>query len=164
MTLPARDYLVDRFRTDALVLRERADAAATGQPRPGPDAATSRKMAEACEDVSAMLQAIATNGTVATTLDALQALVPLLEQRAQQQRAPAVRSVYAGAATRIREVRQAEEQAAGTVRSPHVAGADADADADDDDEATLDVAVDATFDFDELDDEIDDDPLPPLSV
>jgi hypothetical protein len=45
-------------------------------------------------------------------LDALLAVVPLLEQRAQQQSVPAVRAVYAGAATRIREVRDAEVQAA----------------------------------------------------
>jgi hypothetical protein len=112
MTLPPRDYLLDRFRTDARSLRERAQALATGEARPGPDAATSRRMADACDDVSSMIEAIALDGEAIAVLDALLAVVPLLEQRAQQQSVPAVRAVYAGAATRIREVRDAEVQAA----------------------------------------------------
>jgi hypothetical protein len=118
MSLSARDYLVDRFRTDAQVLRERADALDRGSSMPGPDAATSRRMAEACDDVITMLQAIATNGHADAVVESLLALVPLLEQRAQQQTLPPVRAVYAGAATRIREVRDAERQAGGAEEAP----------------------------------------------
>ena len=58
-----------------------------------------------------MLLAIASHGDASVELDAIMALVPLLEHRAtEQQSNPAIRSVYAGAATRIREVRLAEAQ------------------------------------------------------
>ncbi len=111
MTTTAREYLVNRFQSDADVLRERVALMARGTKVPGPDAATSSRMANACDEVVAMLLAIASTGDADADLDALMALVPLLEQRAaEQQSNPAVRSVYAGAATRIREVRSAEAQ------------------------------------------------------
>lgn len=111
MSTTAREYLVNRFQSDAAVLRERVALMARGTKVPGPDAAASSRMAEACEEVVAMLQAIATNGDADAELDAIMALVPLLEHRAAEQKsAPAVRSVYAGAATRIREVRSVEAQ------------------------------------------------------
>lgn len=113
MTTTAREYLVNRFQTDAAVLRERAALMARGTKVPGPDAATSKRMADACDEVVAMLMAIASNGDADAELDAIMALVPLLEHRADEQKSnPAVRSVYAGAATRIREVRSAEAQSA----------------------------------------------------
>ena len=62
MTTTARDYLVNRFQTDAVVLRERVALMARGTKVPGPDAATSSRMADACEEVVAMLLAIASNG------------------------------------------------------------------------------------------------------
>jgi len=109
MSLSARDYLVDRFRSDAAVLRQRVDAVKPGVKVPGPDLATSRRMADACDDVVAMLQAIATDGDAKAAVESLMALVPMLEQRANSHGSvPAVRAVYAGAATRIREVRDAE--------------------------------------------------------
>ena len=109
MTTTARDYLVNRFQTDAVVLRERVALLARGTKVPGPDAATSSRMADACDEVVAMLLAIASHGDASAELDAIMALVPLLEHRAtEQQSNPAIRSVYAGAATRIREVRLAE--------------------------------------------------------
>ena len=112
MSTTAREYLMSRFRTDAAVLRERVAALTRGTKVPGPDAATSSRMADACEEVATMLLAIADRGDVDTELDAIMALVPLLEHRANEQKAnPAVRSVFAGAATRIREVRSAEAQA-----------------------------------------------------
>jgi|APMI01.1.fsa_nt_gi hypothetical protein len=111
MSLTAREYLVDRFTNDARVLRERVETLARGAKVPGPDAATSRSMAAACDEVAAMVQAVADTGNAAYTLDALVALIPLLEQRAGVQASPAVRSVYAGAATRLREVHAAERQA-----------------------------------------------------
>jgi hypothetical protein len=111
MTTTAREYLVNRFQTDAVVLRERVALMARGTKVPGPDAATSRRMADACDEVVAMLLAIASSVHAAPELEAIMALVPLLEHRAtEQQSNPAVRSVYAGAATRIREVRLAEAQ------------------------------------------------------
>jgi hypothetical protein len=111
MTETAREYLVNRFRTDAVALRERADHMARGAKVAGPDAATSRRMAEACDEVATMVHALSSNGEAQAAVDALLALVPLLEQRAQAHAAaPAVRSVYQGAATRIREVHEAEQR------------------------------------------------------
>jgi hypothetical protein len=119
MTTTARDYLVNRFQTDAVVLRERVALMARGTKVPGPDAATSSRMADACEEVVAMLLAIASHGDADAELDAIMALVPLLEHRATAQQAtPPVRSVYAGAATRIREVRSAEAQSSPADRIP----------------------------------------------
>ena len=113
MSTTAREYLVHRFQTDAAVLRERVAAIARGTKVPGPDAATSGRMADACDEVVTMLLAIADHGDADAELDAIMALVPLLEHRAKEQSSnPAVRSVFAGAATRIREVRSAEAQAA----------------------------------------------------
>jgi len=148
MTTTARDYLVNRFQTDAVVLRERVALMARGTKVPGPDAATSRRMADACDEVVAMLLAIASSDHAAAELDAIMALVPLLEHRAtEQQSNPAVRSVYAGAATRIREVRLAEAQSSPADGVP----------AEDLDEAEL-PDEDGEDDLDDLDDDdVDDD-------
>lgn len=147
MTTTARDYLVNRFQTDAVVLRERVALLARGTKVPGPDAATSSRMADACDEVVAMLLAIASHGDASVELDAIMALVPLLEHRAtEQQSNPAIRSVYAGAATRIREVRLAEAQS-----SPAHGDVDGvnDVDVDDTDDDDVDDDVIA---FDEDDD------------
>lgn len=147
MTTTARDYLVNRFQTDAVVLRERVALLARGTKVPGPDAATSSRMADACDEVVAMLLAIASHGDASVELDAIMALVPLLEHRAtEQQSNPAIRSVYAGAATRIREVRLAEAQSSpahGDVDDVN----DVDVDDTDDDDVDDDVIA-----FDEDDD------------
>jgi hypothetical protein len=150
MSTTAREYLVNRFQTDAAVLRERVAAIARGTKVPGPDAATSGRMADACDEVVAMLLAIADHGDADAELDAIMALVPLLEHRASGQTSnPAVRSVFAGAATRIREVRSAEAQAASSVGvADRVANAD--------------LALEGLPDDDEVDDEdadVDDDDL-----
>lgn len=109
----AREYLIDRFRGDAVALRDRVAALAKGTKMPGPDVAMSTRMAEACETVAAMLEALPEESPDGSLGDLL-ALVPLLERRAQEQVAqPPVRAVYAGAATRIREVYEAEARAAG---------------------------------------------------
>lgn len=101
-----RDYLLDRFRTDAQTLRERIAALEAGASRPGPDAATSRAMAAACDAVVDLLSATGTGTRGATTAD-VDGMVPTLQALAQQHAAqPAVRAVYAGAATRIRELRE----------------------------------------------------------
>jgi hypothetical protein len=119
MTSGPRAYLLDRFRTDAAALRQRADAlrnaARAGRASdnmPGPDAVTSERMAAACEDVVAMLSAIPDGSDPVAVLSSIAALSPLLDMRAQREVAwPAVRAVYAGAATRIREVQQVEATA-----------------------------------------------------
>lgn len=161
MSATARDYLVDRFASDAIALNERVALLARGTAVPGPDLATSRRMAAACDEVAEMLRAIAATGDTATALDGLASLIPLLEARAAaQQGTPAVRAVYAGAATRIREVRDAETQAA-EARSRE--GADDDATPDDvldEDDDVLD--EDDALDDDEIDDDdLADDDLPP---
>jgi hypothetical protein len=108
----AREYLIHRFRGDAQSLRDRLDALQRGTKLPGPDAAMSRRMAEACDAVAAMIESIAPQASLEAELSALGALVPLLEQRAKaNEQAPPVRAVYAGAATRIREVEAAEARA-----------------------------------------------------
>lgn len=110
----AREYLVHRFRGDAQSLRDRLTALQRGTKLPGPDAAMSRRMAEACDAVAAMIDSIAPQDSLEEELAALGALVPLLEQRAKaNEQAPPVRAVYAGAATRIREVEAAEARARG---------------------------------------------------
>ncbi len=154
MPLTARAYLLDRFRTDALALRQRADTlAATTQggagrsksghgaaPVPGPDAETSRRMAAACDSVVQMLEAIPEADDSARGLASIVSLLPLLEHRAAQEIGGApVRAVYAGAATRIREVEAAEAQAQ---LAPH-AGDEHDLD-DDDDVDDDDLHEDAT--------------------
>ncbi len=144
MSQTAREYLAERFKSDAAVLRERADALSRGAKVPGPDLATSRAMADACEQVAIMISAVVQNGDADHALDALGALIPLLEQRANAQKHPAIRSVYAGAATRIREVRAAEADAA-------TAASTADIDEDIDEE--LDDSDDADADDDDLPDE-----------
>jgi hypothetical protein len=147
MSMTAREYLIDRFQTDAAVLRERVALMTRGTKVPGPDAATSRQMADACHEVAAMLLAIVGNGNADATLDAITALVPLLEHRAEEQKSnPAVRSVYAGAATRIREVRSAEAQSA------HAGDAEPD-DPEDDALDELDIVDDADADDDDIDDD-----------
>ena len=106
-----REYLIDRFRTDAVTLRQRAAQLRSGPPQPGPDAATSQRMAEACEDVLAMIEAIPEADDASALVAALTALMPLLDRRALASSAsPPVRSVFAGAATRIREVVDAERR------------------------------------------------------
>lgn len=117
MSSEPRSYLLERFQSDAVALRQRADMlrgrGGVGDDRlPGPDAATSERMAGACEDVVAMLEAIPDGSDPSAVLSSIVALSPLLDQRAQRESAtPAVRAVYAGAATRIREVQQADAAA-----------------------------------------------------
>ena len=112
MPLSARAYLLDRFRSDAVVLRQRADslaAAPTHAKVVGPDAETSRRMAQACDVVVQMIEAVPEAEDAERALANISALLPLLEHHAaREQHAPPVRSVYVGAATRIREVEAAE--------------------------------------------------------
>jgi hypothetical protein len=138
MTTTARDYLVERFESDAAMLRERVAVLARGTKMAGPDAATSRGMADGCEEVAAMLRAIVSTGDASRDLEAVMALVPLLEHRgAEPKLLPAVRAVYVGAATRIREVWLAEARLAEAGLAGGAAHEDADA-AGQDDEDSLD--------------------------
>ena len=110
--MSAVQYLLGRFRTDASALRERAAALRNQKPKGGPDAATSMRMAEACDEVVAMVVAIPDDDDPATVIAALTALVPRLERRASAvASAPPVRAVFVGAATRIREIADAEARA-----------------------------------------------------
>ena len=102
----------------------------------GPDAATSRGMADGCEEVAAMLRAIVSTGEASRDLEAVMALIPLLEHRAAEPKLlPAVRAVYVGAATRIREVWLAEARLAEAALANGDAPDDADADGPDDDDS-----------------------------
>jgi hypothetical protein len=136
-----REYLIDRFRSDEHTLRERAAALRTGAPQPGPDAAMSLRMADACAAVIGMIDAIPDHVEAEPMLGALEALIPLLDQRAAGvASAPPVRAVYVGASTRIREIAEAERQ-----HQRDAAPADTEIDSDD-------------VDIDEIDsDEIDSD-------
>ena len=158
MPLSARAYLLDRFRTDAVALRQRADSLAAA-PRSakvsGPDADTSRRMSRACDSVVAMIEAVPEAEDAERALASLSALVPLLEHHAAQETGgPPVRAVYVGAATRIREVEAAEAHARQQV-SPNDAGDAGDAEA----AMLTDVETidDADEHFDDDDPEIDDD-------
>ena len=139
MNSSARDYLLNRFQSDAETLQARALSLEGGATAAGPDAATSRRMAQACRDVVHLLGAIPPSPDGEREFEVLGALIPVFELRAQAEIAtPAVRAVHMGAATRIREILVAESR----VGVEHdIAAADAAADddagddsADDDDE------------------------------
>jgi DNA-binding transcriptional regulator YdaS (Cro superfamily) len=132
----------------------------------------SRRMADACERVVAMLDAVPEADPSAHAMATLVALVPLLEQHAAQEaNAPAVRAVYIGAATRIREVQAAELRAVdarggdGTPRSSDAIDAHASVDdaADDDTDDEFDPIDDDDAgdhaDDEDVDDDVDDDDL-----
>ena len=134
MAQTAREYLMHRFRGDAEALRSRCEVLQRGTKVPGPDLPTSRQMATACDTVVSMLEAIAPHEDAAAELSALVALIPVLEQHARgHAMSPPVRAVFAGAATRIREVEAVEQRAAQSAADDgdgeHV---DADVDVDDD--------------------------------
>src|SRR5438067_938248 len=89
--------LAARFREDAQALRARANAleARGGARGHGPDAATCRKMADACDRVSALFES-------AGSIPAPLALAHELERLLAAERSPDVRHVYEGAAQRLR--------------------------------------------------------------
>jgi hypothetical protein len=117
MAETAREYLMHRFRGDAHALRERTAALRQGTKIPGPDATTSGRMADACDVVVRLLEGLGSQDDVPREIAALVALIPHLEERARASATiPPVRAVYAGAATRIREVETAEAQARAAAR------------------------------------------------
>jgi hypothetical protein len=106
-------YLLDRFVTDAATLRARSAALRGAPPSAGPDAATSAKMAEACDRVVSLIRSLPAHEPPGIMLQSLATLtLPLEELSRKQADVPAVRAVYAGAATRIRELLEAEASAA----------------------------------------------------
>ena len=102
-----REYLTERFRSDAATLRQRASALKNGKPQFGPDAQLSNAMATACEDVASLADALPQHASLPDMLEALNALRPTLDARANDValvKMPAVRAVYVGASTRVQEV------------------------------------------------------------
>jgi len=97
-------YLLDRFATDATTLRARAaHLAGKNAPEHGPDSDASLRMAEACEDVLALLNDLSAESDD-EMLDALDDLGPELHALSERATDAFVRSVYGGAATRISEI------------------------------------------------------------
>ncbi len=115
MSEDIREYLIERFRGDAATLRQRAASlAGAKKPSPGPDAALSTAMAVACEDVVALADQLPVNAPLDVIVTALQHMLSELAQRANapaSTASPAVRSVYAGATTRVQELISAETNA-----------------------------------------------------
>ena len=116
MPADIREYLLDRFQSDAATLRQRAETLrGASRPSPGPNAALSTSMAEACERVVALAEELPENAPVDVIIDALKLLVPKLMQLANSPEAsasPPIRSVYVGACTRAQELIAAESSAA----------------------------------------------------
>lgn len=115
MPADIREYLIERFRGDAATLRQRAASlAGVKNPSPGPDASLSTAMAVACEEVVALAEQLPVNAPLDEIVSALQNMLPELAKRANDPVAaasPAVRSVYAGATTRVQELITAETSA-----------------------------------------------------
>lgn len=149
-----RTYLIQRFGADRDALVQRAEqlraVTTKNAPRPaGPDANTSQQMADACEAVVRLLVDSGSNTNAVAQISELLALVPHFEQLGGQQHLSApVRSVYVGAATRIREIGVAESAATAAGSADH--GED-DADDADDADDNVDMNDDDDVDDDDLD-------------
>ena len=118
MSADIREYLLDRFNTDAATLRQRAHSL-KGETKlsPGPNAALSTAMAEACDHVVALAEQLPQHAPVDVMLDALKVLVPKLIQIANSPAvaaSPNIRAVYMGACTRAQELIAAETNATET--------------------------------------------------
>lgn len=113
MSLHASEYLIQRCAEDARVLHERVATMRRGTRIPGPDAATSERMADACEDIIELLDDLASDvAEPLTTAALLEMLTPHLEARIKQQSHAAVRAVYAGAIARLREMDEVDQRGA----------------------------------------------------
>jgi hypothetical protein len=88
-------YLAECFTTDARALRERATKLGASR-GPGPSAAQCRAMADACDRVSTLF---ATAG--GDDAQAVQSLLPTLDQMEAGERDAQVKHVYAGAIRRV---------------------------------------------------------------
>lgn len=142
MASDIREYLAERFKEDANTLHKRAATlAGSNKPSPGPDAAASLAMAKACEEVTALVYTLPDNASLPDMLVALNALLPLLNARANDPalaKSPAVRSVYAGAIARVQEVIAAEARAAAAGALGYMDDDDDDVDFDDSDDPDAD--------------------------
>lgn len=99
-----RRHLESAFLSDASALRMRAQSFKSKDQvkLPGPDAAMSLLMAEACDRVVELVQGIPADASSEVTLEALSELVvPLVRLAKENSALPQVRAVYSGAATRI---------------------------------------------------------------
>jgi hypothetical protein len=100
MSSPIAEHLAERFASDARALRARADALAAaarapGGARPvGPNAESTRRMADACDRVRALFDDVPDD-------DAARALLPTLAGLVAGARADDERHVYAGAVSRL---------------------------------------------------------------
>ena len=111
MSEHAKQYLLDRFREDAHALRERVASMRRGVKVPGPDVATSERMADACDDVATLVSAVDTSDEDVSPVEWAAPLIAQLEQRQRGTTLhPAVRAVYAGGIARVREVTEAERR------------------------------------------------------
>ncbi len=137
-------YLLHRFATDAATLRARAEQLSAKPPAHGPDAAASRRMADACDLVLAQLNSAAARAGD-DLLGALEQLGPQLEAQAARAPDAYVRSVYGGAAARVQEV-VVRTRAALDDTAP-------------DDDALDEESNDDDLDDDDFDDDVDDDDL-----
>lgn len=114
MPSPVAEHLADRFASDARALRARAEvlSSARGARPIGPNAESTRRMADACDRVRALFADVPDD-------DAARALLPTLAGLVAGARADDERHVYAGAVSRL---------------SDALAGGDADEDDSDDEE------------------------------
>ena len=127
MPSPVAEHLADRFASDARALRARAEAlaAARGARPLGPNAESTRRMADACDRVRALFADVPDDA-------AARALLPTLAGLVAGARADDERHVYAGAVSRLSDALAGD------------AGGDDDPDEDDSDEDDSDVEDDDT--------------------
>jgi hypothetical protein len=109
MPSPIAEHLAARFASDARALRTRADALAAagrnprGGARPvGPNAESTRRMADACDRVQALFAGVPDD-------DAVRALLPTLAGLVAGARADDERHVYAGAVSRLSDALSGDE-------------------------------------------------------
>ncbi len=111
MSSHALSYLEERFAADAEALRERASSVGAGKAAGGPDAKTSLQMADACEVVIGLVATIPSSSD--NISERLRELIETLNSLATKNSSvPAVKAVYAGAATRVMHVIDADQKAA----------------------------------------------------
>lgn len=124
MPADIREYLIERFRADAITLRDRVRMLQASSARPGskpvagPDVALSAAMADACDHVVELATQLPERASLEDIVAALRSLLPTLTAHGSGAPAsvpPAVRSVYAGAATRVVELIAAETREASEV-------------------------------------------------
>lgn len=101
MSASLAEHLAERFAADARALRQRVASLerTTSRGTPGPDAARSRRMADACERVQTLFASVADTADDET----VRALLPTLAGLVAGATSDEERHVYAGAVARARE-------------------------------------------------------------